>query len=94
MCPYDKAYDADHALSCVKGGFIHQRQDLFAKTMSEVHYVVATEPLLIPLAGYSSMHQQIQPKMHVSTLGSEGFGKMATVHFSIFGCLAHLLEAI
>ena len=54
-CPCGKAYVVDHALSCAKGGFIHQRhdrvRDFFAKTMSEVHKDVATEPALMPLTG-------------------------------------------
>ena len=48
-------FTVDHALSCLKGGFIHRRhhevRDLLAAAIDEVTYDVSTEPALAPLSG-------------------------------------------
>ena len=55
ICACGKRFDMDHAMSCLKGGFIHQRHDIIrdtlAKFFSEVCTDVEIEPTLIPLTG-------------------------------------------
>jgi hypothetical protein len=54
-CVCGKLFTVDHALSCLKGGFIHRRhdeiRDLLAATIDEVAYDVSIEPPLTPLSG-------------------------------------------
>ena len=57
-CACGKSFTIDHAMSCLKGGFIHQRhdqsRDLLAVAINEVAYDVSTEvtePTLFPLTG-------------------------------------------
>ena len=54
-CSCGKKFTLDHAVSCLKGGFIHQRHDeirnLIAKTLDDVYKEVAIEPPLAPLTG-------------------------------------------
>jgi len=54
-CPCGHQFGVDHALSCPKGGFIHQRHDsmrnLLADLLSQVHKDVRIEPPLQPLTG-------------------------------------------
>ena len=54
-CACGKPFSVDHALSCLKGGFIHRRhdeiRDLLATAIDEVAYEVTTEPALISLSG-------------------------------------------
>ena len=54
-CPCGKSYNVDHALNCLKGGFVNQRhnkiRDLFANSMNETHRDVSCEPILMPLTG-------------------------------------------
>ena len=54
-CSFGKKFTLDHAVSCLKGGFIHQRHDeirnLIAKTLDDVYKEVAIEPPLAPLTG-------------------------------------------
>ena len=41
LCPCGKPFDVDHAMSCFKGGFIHQRhdqmRDMIAQLMSDIY---------------------------------------------------------
>ena len=50
-----KTFTIDHAISCIKGGFIHRRRneirDLFAKLFYEVCHNVSIEHALVPLTG-------------------------------------------
>ena len=54
-CACGKTFTIDHAISCIKGGFIHRRhneiRDLFAKLFDEVCHDVSIEPTLVPLTG-------------------------------------------
>ena len=55
MCPCGKRFDVDHAMSCMKGGFIHRRhddvRDLFATLLKDVCHDVEVEPHLETLTG-------------------------------------------
>ena len=52
---YGKQFTVDHAISCLKGGFIHRRydelRDIVANLLDEVAYDVRVEPPLTPLTG-------------------------------------------
>ena len=54
-CACGKQFEPDHALSCMKGGYIHRRhdniRDIIAKVLDEVAYDVEIEPNLQPLTG-------------------------------------------
>ncbi len=51
-CACGKQFTGDHAISCLKGGFVHRRhdglRDIFANLLEEVAYDVRVEP---PLTG-------------------------------------------
>ena len=55
FCACGKHFDMDHAMSCMKEGYVHKRhdriRDLFAKVMDDVAQGVRTEPPLTPLTG-------------------------------------------
>ena len=55
MCPCGKRFDVDHAMSCMKGGFVHRRhddvRDLFATLLKDVCHDVEVEPHLDTLTG-------------------------------------------
>ena len=52
-CACGKQFTVDHAISCLKGGFIHRRhdelQDIVANLLDEVAYDVRVEPHLLHL---------------------------------------------
>ena len=54
-CPCGKRFDVNHAMSCMKGGFVHRRhddvQDLFASLFKDVCNDVEVESHLQPLTG-------------------------------------------
>lgn len=54
-CACGKKFDIDHAMSCMKGGYVHRRhdqlRDLFARLLDTVANEVQTEPALQPLTG-------------------------------------------
>jgi hypothetical protein len=54
-CACGKSFTVDHAVSCLKDGFVHRRHDeihdLLATVINEVAYDVSTEPALTPLTG-------------------------------------------
>ena len=54
-CNKKVAFEADHAMNCLTGGFIHKRhdgiRDIMAKAMKDVTYDVCIEPPLQPLSG-------------------------------------------
>ena len=55
LCACGKRFTVDHAMSCMKGGYIHQRhdevRDIFGKLAEEISKDVEIEPHLIPLSG-------------------------------------------
>ena len=54
-CSKKPAFEPDHAMNCLTGGFIHRRhdgvRDIVAQMMKDVSYDVGTEPMLQPLSG-------------------------------------------
>ena len=55
-CACGKSFTVDHALTCLKGGFIHRRhdeiRDLLAAVLKEVSYDASSEPALAPLTAW------------------------------------------
>ena len=53
MCPCGSSFTVNHALSCKKGGYIHERhdnlKDTLTKLLSKVCRDVESEPHLIPI---------------------------------------------
>ena len=65
-CVCDKAFSVEHALSCLRGGFVHIRhndiRDFTAELLSEVCNDVSIEPLLTPLSGEKFTHKTANTK--------------------------------
>ena len=55
FCPCGKRYDVDHAMSCMKGGFIYRRhddvRDMLASLLKDVCHDVHVEPHIETLTG-------------------------------------------
>ena len=64
LCSCGKPFDVDHAMSCFKGGFIHQRhdqmRDMIAQLMSDIYKDVQIEPHLTPLTGEHLLKRSIE----------------------------------
>lgn len=87
VCPCGKRFDTDHAMSCMKGGFIHQRhddvRDLFATLLKDVCHDVEVEPNLQTLTGEvlsRSANSSDEARLDVS---ARGFWQRGNVHFSM-----------
>ena len=75
-CPCGKRFDVDHAMSCMKGWFVHRRhddvRDLFASLLKDVCHDVEVEPHLQPLTGevlISSDNSSDKARLDVSARG-------------------------
>ena len=55
LCPCGKRFDVNHAMSCMKGGFIYRRhddvRDMLANLLKDVCHDVQVEPHLQSLTG-------------------------------------------
>ena len=94
-CPCGKDFDVDHALNCLKGGFVNQRhnviRNVFAKVMKEVHNDVSIEPLLMPLTGEqlpSSANTADDARADVSARGFWKDGQKAFFDVKVFNPFA------
>ena len=90
-CPCGKRFDVDHAMTCMKGGFVHRRhgdeRDEFASLLKNVCYDVEVEPQLQALTGEAlnnSAKSSDEARLDVS---ARGFGKGGNVHFLMSGFL-------
>ena len=95
VCHCGKPYNVDHALNCLKGGFIHQRHDrlrnVLANVLSEVQKDVAIEPLLIPLTGEILPDSSTTDDEARLDIGARGFwqeGQQALFDLRIFNPFA------
>ena len=50
-CACSKKFDMDHAMSCMKGGYVHRRHDRLRDMFADLVNEVAHEPALQPLTG-------------------------------------------
>ena len=56
MCACGKVFSVDHAISCTKGGFIHQRHDEVKEILANLKEIcndVEIEPHLLEISGES-----------------------------------------
>ena len=93
-CPCGKRFDVDHAMSCMKGGFVHRRydevQDLFASLLDVCHDV-EVEPHLQTLTGEvltSSANSSDKAPLDVSVRGFWQRGQRAFFDVRVFNPLA------
>ena len=103
MCPCGKKYDVDHAMSCMKGGFISQRhnrvRNFLADVLSEVQNDVAIEPVLMPLTGEElpqSANITDEARLDISARGFWQDGQRAFFDVRVFNPFAptHLQSSL
>ena len=95
MCPCGKQFTLDHAVSCLKGGFIHRRHDdlrnIFAEIMKDVSSEVSIEPQLQPLTGKNlsaSSNKSKEARLDIATRGFWQSGEMAFFDVRVFNPFA------
>ena len=76
LCPCGKKYDVDHAMSCMKGGFVYRRhdevRDMLANLLKDVCHDVQVEPHLQILTGEvltSSANSSDDARLDISARG-------------------------
>jgi hypothetical protein len=95
ICACGKRFDPDHALSCLKGGFIHQRhdeiRDTIADMLDDVLIDVQTEPALLPVTGEhlpSGTNESQEARLDISGRGFWQRGQRAFFDVRVFNPLA------
>ena len=95
MCPCGKRFDVDHAMSCMKGGFVHRRhddvRDLFATLLKDVCHDVEVEPHLETLTGEvlsSSANSSDEARLDFSARGFWQKGQKAFFDVRVFNPFA------
>ena len=103
VCPCGKPYDVDHAMNCMKGGFINQRhnrvRNLLANVLSEVQKDVAIEPVLMPITGEElpdAANTADEARLDISARGFWQEGQRAFFDVRVFNPFAptHLQSSI
>ena len=100
-CVCDKAFNIEHALNCMRGGFIGVRhnevRDFTADLLSEVCNDVAVEPMLTPLTGekftYKTANKDKNARLDVSAQGVWVKGSKAFFDIRVFNRLAQTYSA-
>ena len=94
-CPCGKKFSLDHAVSCIKGGFIHRRhdnlRDTFACLLEEISTEVSTEPMLQPLTGGklpSGSNVSEEARLGIKTMGFWQRYEMAFFDVRVFNPFA------
>ena len=94
-CPCGKRFDVDHAMSCMKNGFVHRRhddvRDLFASLLKDICHDVEVEPHLQPLTGevlISSANSSDEARLDVSEHGFWQRGQPAFFCVRVFNPFA------
>ena len=89
------AFEPDHAMNCLIGGFIHRRhngiRDIVAQIMKDVTYDVSTEPMLEPvtvdnLAAGSNIDKEA--RLDIKARGFWGREEMAFFDARVFNPFA------
>ena len=95
ICACGKRFTVDHAMSCPKGGYIHQRhdevRDILAKISKEISNDVETEPHLLPLTGESlssSSNSADEARLDFSVRGFWQRGQRAFFDVRVFNRFA------
>lgn len=103
ICVCGKRFTIDHAMSCVKGGYIHQRhdelRDTLAKISEEISNDVETEPHLQPLTGEklsNSANSTDEATLDISVRGFWQRGQRAFFDVRVFNpfALTHLNQKL
>ena len=75
-CACGKRFEVNHAISCLKGGFVHRRHDdlrnVIAKLLDEVSVEVSIEPPLVPLTGevlHANANKSDEARLDIATRG-------------------------
>lgn len=90
ICECGKSFSVDHALSCMKGGFIHARHDdlrnTFANLLSETCNDVAVEPSMLALNGdeLERGNRQDEARLDVAARGFWQRGQRAFFDVRVF----------
>jgi hypothetical protein len=94
-CPCGKRFDVDHAMSCMKGGFVHRRhddvRDLFGDLLNDVCYDVQVEPQLETITGEvlpCSANLADEARLDVSARGFWQRGQRAFFDVRVFNPFA------
>ena len=89
--PCGKRFYVDHAMSCMKGGFVHRRhddvRDLFVSLLKDVCHDVEVESHLQPLTEevlISSSNSSDETRLDVSTRGFWQRGQRAFFDVGVF----------
>ena len=95
VCPCGKSFNVDHAMSCMKGGFVHRRhdevRDLFASLLQDVCHDVEIEPPLQALPGEAlsgSTNSSDEARLDVSARGFWQRGQRAFFDVRVFNPFA------
>ena len=95
VCPCGKSFNVDHAMSCMKGGFVHRRhdevRDLFASLLQDVCHDVEIEPPLQALSGEAlsgSTNSSDEARLDVSARGFWQRGQRAFFDVRVFNPFA------
>ena len=88
-------FEVDHAMNCLKGGFIHKRhdgvRDIMAQAMNDVAYDVCIEPPLQPLSGESlstGVNVEEEARLDIKARGFWNRDEMAFFDVRIFNPFA------
>ena len=89
------AFEPDHAMNCLTGGFIHRRhdgvRDIVANILKDVSYDVGTEPMLQPLSGETfpqSTNTDDEARLDIKARGFWGREEMEFFDVRIFNPFA------
>ena len=95
MCACGKVFSVDHAMSCTKGGFIHQRHDevkeILASLTKEICNDVEIEPHLLEISGESfskSTNSQDEARLDFSARSFWQHGERAFFDVRVFNPFA------
>ena len=90
-CACGKRFDMDHAMSCLKGGYIHQRhdrlRDMFAALIDDVAHSTQVEPMLQPLSGENiplNANREDDARLDIA---ARSFWQQCEWHFLMLGFL-------
>ena len=98
-CACGKRFEINHAISCLKGGFVHRRHDdlrnVIAKLLDEVSVEVSIEPPLVPLTGevlHARANKSDEARLDIATRGFWQNYEMAFFDVRVFNPFAKSYE--